>query len=424
MKTVVSFPSTAVFGQQAALAFHEAGQLSRFETTFVYNEDGLLARLIGGLPQKLRGRVEPQLRRRALQELPSGLVRMSSTLEIVRTLAQTLRMSPVLVDCIWDQMSHEFTRSVAGRLKTNEQAIYAYEYTALEAFQAARDRGIRTILDFPSLDSREFERQQDLEKEKFPELIDINEGYFKARFETRQARRDAERGLADLIITNSSVTRASHIAAGAPADRTIAVPYGAPPTIDAIVPRLQGRPLKLVWAGTFSIRKGAHYLVDALRRVGLGAGLEVSVYGSMAVPKRVWQPCPPNLKFYGSVPRSILFEAFDSADALIFPTLSDGFGMVITEAFARGLPVITTRRAGGSDLVRDGVNGIIVADGDADALAETIIWCMEHREALQSMQASALETARHWQWADYRRALRAAVNAEPFVTPSTSSTAL
>jgi glycosyltransferase involved in cell wall biosynthesis len=421
MSTVVAFPSNAIFGQQAALAFYESDRLSRFETTFVFNEHDLLGKVVGALPTAIKAEIEPQLRRRELVGLPRDIVKTTSTWEVIRTIASLLRVSPKLIDHIWDKLSLDFTYKAAARLTDKDTAIYAYEYTALEAFKIAGERGIRKILDFPSLNSREFEQQQDDEKERFPELLGPHEKHFKALFEGRQARRDEEMSLADLIVTNSSITRASHIAFGAPPERTVVVPYGAPPTVASILDRNYSGQLKVVWAGTFSIRKGAHYLVEALRRMRADKSIQVEVYGAISVPQRVWQPCPPSLRFMGSVPRQTLFAAFDAADVLVFPTLSDGFGMVVTEAFARGLPVITTRRAGASDLVRSGVNGLIISAGTPDAIVEAFDWCLHNRDALDEMRPAALQSARDWQWRDYRKALRLAVDCLPFETPSTQN---
>ncbi len=53
-------------------------------------------------------------------------------------------------------------------------------------------------------------------------------------------------------------------------------------------------------------------------------------------------------------------RAYAAADAFLFPTPYDAFGMVIVEAMACGLPVITTRRAGAAELVKDGESGFLV----------------------------------------------------------------
>lgn len=405
MKALVAFPSTAAFGQQAALSFYERGMLEAFETAFVYDDRAALARAFQFMPAGLRARIEPQLRRRMITALPRDALRTSPFWEIMRTVAQQIGVRPPIVDRIWDYQSHQFTKHVAARLKPPVSAIYAYEYTALEAFQAAADQGIRRILDFPSLNSWEFEQQQRAEKAKFPELKGPHDAYFDERFERRQARRDAEMQLAEIIITNSSITRRSHIEGGAPPERTFAVPYGAPPPIDEVRPGRAEGPLRIIWAGTFNIRKGAHYFVEAWRKLGAGKTARADVYGAVVVPDRIWRPAPEGMTFHGSVVRSVLFEAYEAADVLVFPTLSDGFGMVVTEAFSRGLPVITTDRAGASDLVRAGDNGLIVPASDSDALASALRWCLDHRDTLQAMRQNALDTARAWQWADYRRAL-------------------
>ena len=113
----------------------------------------------------------------------------------------------------------------------------------------------------------------------------------------------------------------------------------------------------------------------------------------------------PSIRVFSSVPRAELFERYRQADVLVFPTLCDGFGLVVTEAFAHGLPVITTTRAGAADLVRHGENGLIIPPGDAGALTEALEWCLTHRIELKAMRRAALETATRWQWCDFRQAL-------------------
>jgi glycosyltransferase involved in cell wall biosynthesis len=138
--------------------------------------------------------------------------------------------------------------------------------------------------------------------------------------------------------------------------------------------------------------------------------MTAQVFGAIAVPERLLRRVPSGIEFLGSRPRPELFAAFRQSDVLIFPTLSDGFGMVVTEAFANGLPVITTERAGAADLVEHGKNGLIIRAGDPDAIVDALQWCLDNRSRLLEMRYAALETAKRWQWPDYRRALIAAVS--------------
>lgn len=413
MKTLVAFPSTAIFGQQAALAFEEHGELDAYLTSFVHRPGGILARLLAALPGGHGARILRELERRAITALPDHRIEARPFWEIVRTVADKAGLGRVPVDKLWDHLSRDFTRAAGRRLGKGADAIYAYEYTALEAFAAADRTGAFKILDFPSLNSRQYQELQRAQKAAHPELAEPEDAYFERLFESRQARRDAEMAAADLIITNSSVTRTSHIAGGADPAKTFAVPYGAPPTIERVPDRANlNQPVSVVWAGTFSIRKGAHLLIDAWRDLGPGSQAELDVYGAVALPDRMWKPAPAGIRFHGSVIRPRLFAAFERADVLIFPTLSDGFGMVVTEAFARGLPVITTDQAGASDLVRHGENGLIIPAGDTQAIADALRWCMNNRSQLQPMAEAALETAKGWQWSDYRRNLYSTVRAE------------
>jgi glycosyltransferase involved in cell wall biosynthesis len=114
---------------------------------------------------------------------------------------------------------------------------------------------------------------------------------------------------------------------------------------------------------------------------------------------------PGSIRAFSSIPRAELFERYYEADVLVFPTLCDGFGMVVTEAFAHGLPVITTTQAGAADLVRHMENGFIIPPGDAQSLAEALQWCLVHRLELKAMREAALDTAARWQWRDFRKAL-------------------
>jgi glycosyltransferase involved in cell wall biosynthesis len=413
MKAVVAFPSTGIFGQQVALSFHERGALEALFTTFAFKPGGLAGRTLAALPGAQAGKLLAELQRRGISALPENMVETRPFWELARTAADKLGMDRQQVDKIWERLSFDYTRAAGRRLRKGGDAIYAYEFTALEAFAAATRVGAAKILDFPSLNSRQFQELQREQKAAYPELADQNDAYFETVFERRQARRDAEMNAADIIITNSSVTRASHIAWGADPDHTFAVNCGAPVPLAQVPPKAAGsRPLRVIWAGTFSIRKGAHLLVEAWRTLGAGPDAVLDVYGSVTVPERIWKPAPAGMTFHGSVVRDTLFAAFDAADVLMFPTLSDGFGMVVTEAFSRGLPVITTDQAGASDLVRNGENGLVIPAGDPVAIAQSLRWCLDNRDQLAPMAQAALETARGWQWSDYRARLYETITGE------------
>jgi glycosyltransferase involved in cell wall biosynthesis len=410
MRTVLAYPGNVPDAQNAALALAEAGVLQTYVTTFAYSSDGPLAALVRRLPAKPAKRIARALGRRTVCDLPPHLVRCHPAWELLRTAAAQAGAGPVVVDRIWDHMSHSFDALVARRYVPQAKAVHAFEYTALASFARAKAEGVARVLYMPSLDSMQFETIQRHEKRQWPELVGRHDGYFDRKFARRYERRCREVALADVIVANSSLTARSHIAAGVDPVKVFAVPLAAPPPIGAVVEdaNARQRPLTVLWAGTFSLRKGAHYLIDAWRLLAAGNKARLEVYGQPQVPDRLISKLPETATFHGSVPKSMLFEAYQSADILAFPTLSDGFGLVVAEAMAHGLPVITTSEAGAADLVSSD-NGLIVPAADPRALSDALRWCLDNRERLRAMRLHALETARRRQWPDYRRDLIAAL---------------
>jgi glycosyltransferase involved in cell wall biosynthesis len=78
------------------------------------------------------------------------------------------------------------------------------------------------------------------------------------------------------------------------------------------------------------------------------------------------------VRFLGPLPRERIFELFRAADAAILSSSWENFPHTVVEALAVGTPVLATRVGGVAEVVHDGENGLLVATGDAKALAESI----------------------------------------------------
>jgi glycosyltransferase involved in cell wall biosynthesis len=217
--------------------------------------------------------------------------------------------------------------------------------------------------------------------------------------------------LADIVIANSRFTRDSYATAGWDVSKVRVVPLGAPPVEQEILEASCGEreSLRVLWAGAFSVHKGAHYLLSAWKRIAINKFATLDIYGTVHLPDKLLRDLPRSICAHSAVARGQLFKQYARADVLVFPTLCDGFGMVVTEALAHGLPVITTKSAGAADLIRHGENGLVIPAGDVEALAEALEWCLTHRTELRQMRQAALDTARRWQWCDFRRSLSQAL---------------
>jgi UDP-glucose:(heptosyl)LPS alpha-1,3-glucosyltransferase len=166
--------------------------------------------------------------------------------------------------------------------------------------------------------------------------------------------------------------------------------------------------LRLLFAGQNFHLKGLHCLLRALaeaERRGLRANLTVlgggssgpfkSLAGSLGLADRV--------HFLGSVASEAVPETYRSSDALVHPTFADHCSLVVLEALASGLPVVTTRANGAAELIASGREGFIVEDPrDIDALAAALLR-MQDREKLKAMRGAAIALRPQLGSADHAR---------------------
>ena len=414
MSILISHSSVAPFVQQAARALHEAGLLDRFVTTLRHDPASRRQRLACRAARLVGFDLATQLGRRRVTELPLDKVESLPWGELLRLLVGRLDRDGRVTDLVWAKTEPAFDRAVARRIDPRRHTgVYGFEYSSLASFRRARELGLATFYDMPAPEPRFVQGILDAEVARFPSLRTAYHHHTAAREEQRIARRREEWENAGLVVAASRFTRDSFARAGLDATKVRIVPYGAPPPAPRDAALAGGSaldaPLTLLWSGTFSIRTGAHYLLEAWRRGGFARHARLRVFGAQGLPPELLSPPLEGVEFGGSIPRDQLMAHYQSSDALIFPTLCDGFGMVATEAWSRGLPVITTENAGAADLLRPGKNGLLIRAASTDALVETIAWCLDHRAELRAMREASLATAASWQWADYRAGLAAAL---------------
>lgn len=403
MRTLLGTAAHSKHVQNVARALDEAGWLGRYETGAVDVWRSRPARGLRRFAGSLAPGLDRQLGRRAVTEVPHGFVRPDWTWEGVRAALERLPVSARVTDWLWEHGEHALGRRCAAMMRAGRFDLYVgVEHGALEALRACRDVGRPGAVMFLSPHHAFRERWLGPEREAFPELFSPTQRTLIEMGVERDARRDEEAFTAHVVRANSGLTARSLVEAGVEPDRIVTVPIGCPPTLSS--PRTPDPdPVRILYAGHLSVRKGFHYLLEAWRRLR-PAGAELHAYGPLRLPDRVAGDVPAGVVLHGSVPRSELMEAYEQAHLLVFPTLCDGFGMVASEALSRGVPVLTTRNAGVADLIEEGTNGFIVPPADADALANRLEACLSDPSALLDMRQAALETARSWTWADFRAA--------------------
>ena len=401
--------------QQMARALYERGHLAAWVTGTVDVWRGPAAAALRSGIRRYLPTVDRQMARRAIREVPPHVVRSRRGWDLLRASATVAGASVHVTDWLWERAEMGLDRECARRLSAADVSGYlGIEFGALGSLQAARQFNKPSVLAFLSPHHLTRNRWVDPEFERYPDLRTSEGAAMAALTVERDRRRDAEASMADWIVTASSFTTQSLIAAGVPAGKLLTVPLGGPDPVDTSdIPASPPSRAIFVYAGSVAVHKGVHHLLEAWGRLA-PSGAELHVYGQNRLPRSVTDALASSggrgVRFHGFVPASELRRAYLAASALVLPTLADGFGQVVTDALACGLPVVTTTNAGAADRLVHGESGLIVPPADVDALAAALDWCMSHPSRLAAMRGAALEQARRWTWREFRQAFLEALS--------------
>lgn len=402
---VLSHPTGNANSRAAALALARHSQLHAFHTCIATFPHDCLDRLaaLPGMGELRRRTFDPSLR---------SLTRAWPWREAGRLLASRAGASslvahergPFSVDAVYASLDRRVASTL--RQRGGPRAVYAYEDGALASFQAARARGIACLYDLPIGYWRTARRLLAVELERWPQWASTLTGM--ADSEQKLQRKDEELRLADRIFVASSFTRRSlqdFPGELAPVD---VIPYGFPPAAQPKpFARRAGDPLKLLFVGGLSQRKGIADLFAVLDEVGDAARLTV-VGGRAGPPNSALDAALSKHRWIPSLPHVQVLELMREHDVLVFPSLFEGFGLVITEAMSQGTPVVTTDRTAGADLIEHGKNGWLFEAGSTRRLGAVIEDLLNRPDQIEAASHAALETARRRTWADYGSDLAAA----------------
>ena len=118
-------------------------------------------------------------------------------------------------------------------------------------------------------------------------------------------------------------------------------------------------PLELLFVGRINQRKGLTYLLDALRLLNTDQ-LRLTICGRVVDDLSLFKSFGSQIQIRPSVSAEELVRAYQSADLFVFPSVAEGFGQVLLESLASGLPILSTTHTAAPDLIDSGVEGFIV----------------------------------------------------------------
>lgn len=304
-----------------------------------------------------------------------------TTCTLLNSLFTRFRLARLIDKSRFNVFKDNLFDSLVSKKIKNLQPIdlfIGWAHYAHKSIPAARKAGAKIIIESGSC---HIATQQELLDEEYKRW-----GVpYKPIDERTRTKMIAEYNAADYIMTLSSFARNSFAGHGIDSKKLLMSPCG----FDIEYFRFAREDKKtsffrVIFVGLVSLRKGVQYLIQAWDKLGLATRTtELVIVGVMQKDFALIAhklPIGVNVKFIGSVNRSELKKLYQESSLFVLPSIEDGFGMVIGEAMASGLPVICSTNSAGPDLINEGQHGLLTAPANVQDLAEKIGWCYEYQE--------------------------------------------
>ena len=386
---------------QAALSHFENGRLEAFCVSWMPTQSEIeWLKRVPGL-RELSGRLE----RRAFFPLSRANVIQGRLCEWGRMAKRILIGGPIVDEAMAYRANDWLMRTMARECRRIAvTAVHSYEDCSLLQFQEAKRRGKACIYDMPIGYFPAWEEAQRNLAKKFLEWLPEG-GLHSDRF-VRPAQKQQEMELADLVIGPSTFVA-----------RTIQPFYDkpfalAPYGVDSefwhpAVNTSADRPLRFIYAGQASIRKGTPLLLEAWQAADL-RDAELVLIGNWQLKDSKRNQLPSTVKYFPPCSALELRTQYQSADVFVFPTYFEGFGLVLLEAMACGLPAISSECSAAPDILIP-ESGLLAPAGDLDAWVDTLRSMNENRDRLPLMSNAARQVGVENTWKRYRHAVSSAV---------------
>lgn len=284
---------------------------------------------------------------------------------------------------------------MAARLIDGGDILNVFNHFGLYSIRKAKRLGMKSIVErsaaHPVTHHRILSEEYARYGLRFP---GVNKMLFK--------KHELEYEEADAIAVPSDFVWRTMVEQGVPEEKLLRVNLGFAPERFRYEPGVKSDSVfRIIFVGSLSLQKGVQYLLEAFRKLSLPDAELVLVGGSFP-DSSTFLPAYEGLYHHiPFVPQSELPQIYNSASVFVLPSLQDGFGMVVYEAAACGLPVIVTENVGAA--LRDGQDGFTVPVRDVDALADRLLRLYQDEALRRDMGQSALGYVQQFTWEAYHR---------------------
>jgi len=253
----------------------------------------------------------------------------------------------------------------------------------------------------------QFHPQADFVKELFQEEIQLNPKAIKTlnqEYEFSLSNEElevlsSEVKLANHFLCASSLTKKSLVFKGISEDKIKVIPYGVDTSRFTFSERTKSEIFKVIFIGSLNQRKGITYLLDALSQMN---NVELTIVTRGIYDESLIQNYSFPIHVVIDVPHEKLQDELHKAHCFVLPSILEGFGQVILEAMATGIPVIATENTAAIDIIENNVDGFITPIRDIQAIKESLEKLQSDFSFTQAMGKAAYEKAKIFTWEKFR----------------------
>ncbi len=205
------------------------------------------------------------------------------------------------------------------------------------------------------------------------------------------------------IVTNREALLFLQLRYNLPPDRVWFIPNGVGPEFFHARSFSGGIATKLLFVGTWIDHKGIYYLAKAFEKVlRVIPEARLTIAGCLELEEKVRRCFAPAaqaaLEVWPFVARGEISSLYAKHEIFVLPSLMEGMPLVLLEAMASGMAVVTTESSGMTDLVEDSHDGLFVIPGDTESLSAAIVRLCRDPELRLRLGSAAQEKMKRYTW--------------------------
>lgn len=358
--------------------------------------------------------VKKKISKRKSTILPNDKILLLHTFKgLVLLFIYKLPIPKCFIDFFYRYVDDAFGKAVAYyAIKNNVDAVIMYDTTTNVCFKILKEKASHILrIQDVSIANRLFMKHNyliDIQKTNDNSLQREQYHLWNKRNINRYKE---EIELTQYFIVASNMSKRSLIFSNVDEKYIKVIPYGVDQNKFLYVPRKpkNDKLLKLIYVGQITYRKGIHHLLKVITERFSPNDVDLKLIGFHSKESLLYKQYKdyPNIHFIGFVDHERLTKYYNESDVFVFPTLGEGYGLVVLEALSCGLPVICSNLAGGDDAIIEGYNGFVFEAGNDNDLYSKIKWFIDNQQMLSALSENSKKSSLNYTWDKYYKNIAA-----------------